>query len=237
MKRRPDPHQLAHRVARRVAPGRAASAHGYTVVEVLMAMTVMAIGGAAVMTMQKTSVTANLDARKTDVANAIARTWVERLQRDAMQWTLPGPESPAGNNLGTALIVGTVMTTPGQWFLPEQEMSAGGGIETMSPAFDILGRDLPLSSFATADFCVNVRLSWLKTTNVPPFGDLIRADVRVIWPVGISNALPGFCNPATASLPDPNTDNGILRETNSDPNTLALHALYMTTTIRENTAP
>ena len=59
-----------------------------------MAMTVMAIGGAAVMTMQKTSVTGNLDARKADVANSIARTWVERLQRDSMR----GPSrAPRGN--------------------------------------------------------------------------------------------------------------------------------------------
>jgi type II secretory pathway pseudopilin PulG len=218
---------------------RSASTRAYTVVEVLMAMTVMAIGGAAVMTMQKTSVTANLDARKTDVANSIARTWVERLQRDAMQWTLPGPENPAGNNIDKAAIVNNVVVAPGQWFLPQQELkpSATNGIWTMSPAFDILGRDLPATSFASADFCVNVRLSWLRTTVLPPGGDLIRADVRVIWPMGISNALPGFCSDATAQEDDPNGGPGILRETNDDPDRLALHAIYLTTTIRENAAP
>ena len=81
-----------------------------------MAMTVMAIGGAAVITMQKTSVTANLDARRADVANAIARTWVERLQRDAMAWTLPGPEA-AGNNIANAPILSErASARPGRGF-------------------------------------------------------------------------------------------------------------------------
>ena len=194
-----------------------ATSRGYTAVEVLMAMTVMAIGGAAVITMQKTSVTANLDARKADVANAIARTWVERLQRDAMAWTLPGPGGN-GNNIGNTLIVGNVVNNANAWFLPANPPTPG----TWSPAFDILGRDVAL---ANADFCVNVRLNWLTNTGVPPGGDLIRADVRVIWPVGIFNSAPNFCNPATAALDDPNS---------ADPNALLFHAIYLTTSIKEN---
>jgi prepilin-type N-terminal cleavage/methylation domain-containing protein len=212
-------------------PSSARRARGYTVIEILMAMTVMAIGGAAVMTMQKTSVAANLDARKADVANSVARTWVERLQRDAMQWTTPSPESPT-SNLGNAKIVSNVT---GQWFLPNQDMSKTG-VESMSPAFDILGRDLPVSAMGNADFCVHVRLSWLTLGQTP--SDLIRADVRVIWPVGITNARPGFCtDPALAQLTDPNNDTGILRENGADPQQLAFHALYLTTVLRENAAP
>ena len=64
---------------------KASAARGYLVIEVVMALTVLAIGGAGVITMQKTSVTGNLDARKaTDVANSIARMWVERLRQDGM---------------------------------------------------------------------------------------------------------------------------------------------------------
>jgi hypothetical protein len=80
-------------------------------------------------------------------------------------------------------------------------------------------------ALANADFCVNVRLNWLTNTGVPPGGDLIRADVRVIWPVGIFNSAPNFCNPATAALDDPNS---------ADPNALLFHAIYLTTSIKEN---
>jgi prepilin-type N-terminal cleavage/methylation domain-containing protein len=207
---------------------------GYTVIEVLMAMTVMAIGGAAVITMQKSSVVGNADARRADVANSIGRTWVERLERDSMQWTLPGPES-AVNNIANALIVANVNTSPGVWFLPTQEMNMSGLVETMSPAFDILGRDLNQSLLSHADFCVNVRLTWLPPTQSAQ--DLIRADVRVLWPIGIANSLPGFCNPTTAALLDPNTDPGAKRAAGADPNQLVFHTLYVTTTLRENTSP
>ena len=115
------------------------TARGYTAIEVLMAMTVMAIGGAAVITMQKTSVTANLDARRADVANSIARTWVERLRRDAMAWTLPGPAG-GGNNIANALIISKGIAVSPTWFLPDQYIGVTVP-ETMSPAFDILGRD------------------------------------------------------------------------------------------------
>jgi len=201
-----------------------------------MAMTVMAIGGAAVIAMQKTSVVGNVDARKADVANSIARTWVERLQRDAMQWTLPGPEGPQ-SNLANALILANVNTVPGQWFLPIQAIGKSGVVETASPGFDILGRDLPQAQLVNADFCVNVRLQFLNQTALPPGGDFIRADVRVIWPIGILNSNPGFCNKTTAALADPNTDPAAQRDPNADPNALVFHTLYVTTGIMENTGP
>jgi prepilin-type N-terminal cleavage/methylation domain-containing protein len=208
------------------------TARGYTAIEVLMAMTVMAIGGAAVITMQKTSVTANLDARRADVANSIARTWVERLRRDAMAWTTPGPASTL-SNIGNAQIISEGIGQAGNWYLPD--ILLGSTVpETMSPGFDILGRDLPLGQLPIADFCVNVRLTWLNAP--PPGGDLLRADVRVIWPIGIINSRPGFCNGGTAGLVDPNTDNAVLKYASADPNTPVFHAIYLTTTIKENTA-
>jgi prepilin-type N-terminal cleavage/methylation domain-containing protein len=187
---------------------------GYTAVEVLMAMTVMVIGAAAVISMQKTSVTANFDARQTDVANAIARTWMERLQRDAMQWTCPGPACPStGNNPQTALIV-TSGNVTGAWFLPKQYLGVTTP-ESMSPGFDILGRDLPqtklapdsVSGWPGAAFCVNVRLSWLVAQSIPVEPGLVRADVRVLWPRGIVGGAPaaGFCDDTTAALVDPDS--------------------------------
>src|ERR1700736_63654 len=106
---------------RRPSRLRSGAALGYTAVEVLMAMTVMAVGSAAVISMQKASMQGNLDARKTDVANSIARLWVERIKRDAMQWTTPGPASqvPPPGNLATAAILNAgIVGNAGNWFLP-----------------------------------------------------------------------------------------------------------------------
>jgi prepilin-type N-terminal cleavage/methylation domain-containing protein len=194
------------------------SERGYTAIEVMMAMTVMAIGAAAVISMHKTSVTANYDARQTDVANGIARTWVERLQRDAMSWTTPSSTDPTGNNFNNAVLLANNVT--GLWFLPTGEMGLTNP-ETMSPAFDILGRDLP--TLTDALFCVNVRLTWLVPPALPAEPGLIRADVRVLWPRAITSTPQGFCSTGTAALPNP------------DPTLPPLyHAIYMTTTIKEN---
>ena len=211
-----------------------------------MAMTVMVIGAAAVMSMQKASVTGNLDARKTDMANNIARMWVERLQRDAMQWTCPSAACPATNNMcagggaaGAQLICGNVT---GLWFLPVAYMGKTTP-ESMSPGFDILGRDLPATElvpsvatgWAGAQFCANVRLTWLVTPVPNPGGTtepgLIRADVRVLWPRGIFGGSPaaGFCTAGIGALADP-------EQSAPAGQTPFFHAIYMTTTIKENPA-
>lgn len=207
---------------RRSLRHRSGATRGYTAVEVLMAITVMAVGSAAVISMQKASMQGNLDARKTDVANSIARLWVERIKRDAMQWTQPGPSFPvaAPGNLATAALL-KFGTDNGNWFLPNQYI---GSAPPMSPGFDILGRDLALGDLtpkaspfvAGAQFCANVRMTWL-TTN-----ELVRVDVRVLWPRGVGNALPagGVCDAtvATSNAPDP----------------LVYHAIYVTTAVRGN---
>jgi type II secretory pathway pseudopilin PulG len=226
------------------------AAGGYTAVEVLMAMTVMVIGAAAVMAMQKASVTGNLDARKTDMANNIARLWVERLQRDAMQWTCPSAACPSSNNMcaggGAAGALLLCNNVTGTWFLPVAPNNPYLGKttpESMSPGFDLLGRDLPqgelapsaATGWAGAQFCVNVRLTWLVTPIPNPLGTtepgLIRADVRVIWPRGIVGGAPaaGFCTQAVGQLADPEQ---------SAPATQLpfFHTIYMTTTIKENPA-
>jgi hypothetical protein len=211
-----------------------------------MAMTVMVIGAAAVMSMQKASVTGNLDARKTDMANNVARLWVERLQRDSMQWTCPSAACPTTNNLcggggaaGAQLLCGNVT---GLWFLPVTYLGKTTP-ESMSPGFDILGRDLPTgqlvpssaTGWAGAQFCVNVRLTWLVTPIPNPAGTtepgLIRADVRVLWPRGIAGGSPsaGFCTAATAALADP-------EQAAPAGETPFFHTIYMTTTIKENPA-
>ena len=194
-----------------------------------MAMTVMTIGVAAVISMHKTAVTANLDARKTDVANGIARMWVERLERDAMSWTAPSSTNPTGNNYANALLLANHLpqasaaggNSTASWFLPTDEM--GKTPETMSPGFDILGRDLAQGDLPSAQFCVNVRLQWLVTPSLPAEPGLIRADVRVLWPRAITDTPTGFCNAGTAANANP------------DPGATPLyHAIYLTTTIKEN---
>lgn len=190
-----------------------------------MAMAVMAVGAAAVMSMQKASIQGNLDARKTDIANAIARTWVERLQRDAMQWTLPNGDNPTLSNFTNAKLL--ALPAYGTWGLPKWEMGVTSP-ESMSYAFDILGRDLPAGSIASETiFCVNYRLQWLVPQALPLEPGLIRADIRVLWTVGINNTpAAGWCNDGSAQAVNPD-------QASPNPPAPLYHSIYLTTTIRQ----
>src|SRR5580700_4018709 len=125
-------------------------ARAYTIVEVLLSMTVFAIGASAVMSMQKATLQGNLDARKTDMANSIARMWIERIRRDAMQWT-QASAAPAN-----AKLLGYIDTG---WVRPD---AYAGNTPPVSPGFDILGRDIstagltPSGGAAPPVFCVNI---------------------------------------------------------------------------------
>lgn len=196
----------------------------YTAVEVLMAMTLAAIGSAAVVAMMKTAVQGDSDARKTDVANAIAHMWTERLRMNAMQWTLPN-SSGTGNNLANAKLINYINTSANTWVLPGAYMGVTTP-ETMSYAFDILGRDLASADIATdATFCVHIRESWLVAQALPQEPGLIRADVRVIWFRGVSST----ATPASGGICDAS-----YVVANPDPPPPILHSVYLTTTIKEN---
>ena len=183
---------------------------GYTAIEVLIAMTIMAIGAAAVISMQRVSVQGNFDARETDMANTIARTWVERLQHDATLWTQPGPSNQTGNNLARALVISDAIGHPNNWRQPTQYYASDG----LSCAFDILGRDV--ASDGNAVFCASVRMNWLTAAQ-----DLIRADVRVLWSRGIlTKPLGGPCLAGVS--------------TNDTPDPTVFHAIYLTTAIKGN---
>ena len=145
---------------------------GYTAIEVMISMAVLAIGAAAVMTMQRGAVQGNVDARRIDAGNSIARLWMERLRRDAMLWTLPNSRNPnpgSDNRVANAPLLAVV---DGQWHAPvgrlsDETPSGANPPPPISPGFDLLGRDLPRSELSNVNvpaYCVQTRLTWLVPT-------------------------------------------------------------------------
>ena len=64
--------------------------HGYTIIEVMIALTLLAIGTSGIIAMQKVTTIANRDAKNLPfLANQIARTWMDRLHADSVQWNHP----------------------------------------------------------------------------------------------------------------------------------------------------
>jgi prepilin-type N-terminal cleavage/methylation domain-containing protein len=201
---------------------------GYTAVEVLVAMTVFAIGAAGVIGMMKVTVQGGADARRRDLATSIAHEWTGRLQRDAMTWTLPNATNPTSNlmtntrwlkDIGVSGCTGTSFCTPA---IPTTGNEPGS-----SPAFDLFGRDMPTYAAGASEhfFCVQYRLVWIADPNnstqcggvEPCKTALMRADVRVYWKRGEYGYIPD-CSAATNPTATPNQ----------------YHFVYATTGIREN---
>src|SRR5262245_539156 len=64
---------------------------GVTMIEVVAALGLLALGVAGVMAVQKTVIASGAHARNLAAANAIAMAWAERLRVDGVQWIEPGP--------------------------------------------------------------------------------------------------------------------------------------------------
>lgn len=152
------------------------SERGYTVVEVMMSMTLLAIGVSGVIALQKVTTTSNRHARNVAVATQIVRAWQEQLAVDAARWTGPSPRQPIAN-LGNTTWLGDVTTTADAWFRPTYDSTRNFGA-----AFDALGNPIPDAQAAAAAYCVHIRLHQLRSDTLPTVGNgAIRADVRVFW--------------------------------------------------------
>ena len=212
------------------------TARGYTAIEVLMAMTVMAIGGAAVITMQKTSVTANLDARRADVANSIARTWVERLRRDGMAWTSPGPESTAQQHRQRAAHQRRDRRRPATGISPTSDARLHRPRDDeprlrhprARPAAGASSRSPTSASTSGSRGSTRRRCLRAATSSGPTFASSGRSGSS-------TRARASATRARRPGRPEHRQRRADVHD--ADPNAPVFHALYLTTTIRENTAP
>lgn len=187
---------------------------GYTILEVMIALTLITVGVSGVVAMQKVTTVANRNARNLAVANQIARTWLDRLRTEAVAWNLPSPSVPGGDDLATDTV--WLQRVNDGWFQPAIVPNVGG------PAFDMHGTDISEGAEEPA-YCTNIRLQWLYGPPTPPY--LIRAEVRVFWlregGGGLLNGMTSLCDPAT----DPNAIGAATQN---------FHFVYATSAIKQN---
>lgn len=202
-------------------------ARGYTTIEVMLAMTILTIGAAGVMSMQRAAIQADRDARDMDVGTAVARTWVERVRREASFWTLPGATNANNNLNGTG--VGGIANCPDinghvdqGWFIPAVVNDSDGN--PTGPIFDSLGRDIAAPADPDARFCAHLRLdSEVLAGGISP---VTRLTVRVFWPRNLLVAPdPSFCSA------------GVMANVNAATATGTYHFVYLTSAIRQNPLP
>src|SRR5690606_9322255 len=151
---------------------RTPSVRGYTVVELMMALAIFAIGATGVLAMQIIAAQTNSHAKNVAVATQLARSWQDNLSMDALVWG--GLQNwPITNTQW----IQQVNVQNNVWFTPANDAAL-----TFGPGADARGNFV---DFATDPgdvvFCTHIRLTrLLATLNA----ELIRTEVRVFWPKG-----------------------------------------------------
>ncbi len=146
---------------------------GFTIVELMMALTILAIGVSGIVAMQKVTLASNQHAKDLALATHIAQAWVEQLNADAAAWNHPS-QSNTARDIGETNWLGVADTNENVWFRPSYVAALDFG-----PSFDALGNVVTDADVANARFCTNIRLSWLYPDTAG--NGLIRAEVRVFW--------------------------------------------------------
>lgn len=147
-------------------PTRAARQRGYTAVEVLMSMSVLAVGVLGVFSMEKITLASNVHAKNLAIATHIGQAWLGVLEAEASLWdTTP-------NSLARTTWLAAAPMPP-DWFRP-----AAVGTAAFGPDFDELGN--PVGD--DGHFCVDLRISPLNGATEEAKGQgLRRVEVRVFW--------------------------------------------------------
>ncbi|GAC1553445.1 MAG: hypothetical protein NVS3B10_15190 [Polyangiales bacterium] len=165
---------------------RRSGARGFTLIEVMMSLTVLFIGVMGIVAIERAAIVSNVDARQITTATNVSRLWIERLQADSSAWNHPSSFNPNSDLSSDTAYLSKYGTG---WFLPYASATP-----TWSAAFDINGNDIPTGAAGDIVYCANVRLtSVYQDPLCQPRPDgtaaacpattpsMLRAEVRVYW--------------------------------------------------------
>lgn len=198
--------------------GRAAL-RAYTIVELLMSLSVLAIGVTGVIAMQRVTLATSRHAKNLAVATRVAEAWADQLTADGALWFT---DQAGANTRPTTQWLS--IADPSQtvdWFIPAHSTQRAFG-----PAFSGLGDPVdPAINPGVAHFCAHLRFAFLHSETLPTAGNgVIRAQIRVFWlREDVTAPL------AVASMRDLCSVNDAMFATNIS----AFHVVYLTTAIRQ----
>lgn len=152
--------------------GRHLRRHGFTLVEVMMAISVMTVGAIAIFSMQSITAEGSRRSRQVSTASEINRFWIERIKLKALEW---GPQS-------TTVIdwldqIPAAAGASSDWVLPE---TIGAGDALVTAASDWYGAPIAIpagAGAAPAPYCTSLRWTRLATG----VDEVARLDVRTWW--------------------------------------------------------
>jgi len=191
---------------------------GYTAVELLMAISIFAIGVSGIIAMQKVTVGANAHAKNLTIATHIAQGWLDQLATDAAAWNHPSPGT-ATSDIGDTTWLTLAQGNANQWLRPAYDVTRNFGA-----GFDAQGNPVSDANSANAVFCAHIRLSWLYPQTAG--NGLLRTEVRVFW---LRSGQGGTVNGQPTC--DPNTAAALIENAG-----LRYHFVHQTSAVKQNTA-
>jgi prepilin-type N-terminal cleavage/methylation domain-containing protein len=166
-------------------------ARGYTMIEVLMGMAILAVGASGVIAMQKVTVAGVTNGRNINAATAIATAHLEAVRIDATRWNNMTDFADASLIFGTDGLIGpTVDGIGGEWVLPTVGWGAGDpGLGISDVTGDTVGGDpIPSAENAYA-YCTHLRVTPITYEPKALCGDeyqarcatMMRVEARTFW--------------------------------------------------------
>lgn len=164
---------MSQGLRKNVLASRRRSRAGFNLVEVMMAVAILAVGATGILGLQTAAIRGNQEANEYATATRTVEFWLDRYRLDALAWrqggsgTLPSPVLLANTEL-----LRVIPAAGGTgWIVPT----------TTSPTFPAAsqlsfnGNPLPPPGAPTPIFCTQSNLRWVYDATA------IRVDVRTFW--------------------------------------------------------
>lgn len=144
---------------------------GYTLIEVMMGLSVLAIGASAILSIQQVTVFGGINQRSIIGATNTAQSWIDRLRVEAMAWhSLTNSDITAANT--PFLNAGVTGATAFNWTSPSAAAVGATGAHALDG-----GEIVPDVAVSGAAFCTHYRLTRLEPN---PSGSF-RLEVRAFY--------------------------------------------------------
>jgi prepilin-type N-terminal cleavage/methylation domain-containing protein len=152
---------------------------GFTIVELMMSLAVLAVGISGIIAMQKLTATTNMHSKSVAIATQVARAWQNHLLLDGTLWR----RTTSINS--TAWLKTAAANAP--FFRPAFDIN-----HRIGGAFDALGNPITDDELTRTQFCVHLQvvpiINLLDVSNAT-----VRVTVRVLWPRAQGSPPASYC--------------------------------------------
>lgn len=168
---------------------------GYTLVEVMLAVGILAVGATGILGLQGLAIRGNQEANELATASRTSELWLDRYRLDALAWRTGGagvmPTATMFAN--TELLRAMPQTGSSGWHFPVVARATSFPAASQLPAN---GNPTVTPGAPTPVFCTQANLTWVYE------GTAIRVDVRTYWRRRGANATGALSCPADPSRVD-----------------------------------